>query len=43
MAQVRPAATEAGARGMLSIQIWVEGDNLGALNLYSYEANGADD
>ncbi len=36
-------ATEAGARGMLSIQIWVEGDDLGALNLYSYEANAFTD
>ena len=36
-------ASEAGARGMLSIQIWVEGDDLGALNLYSYEANAFTD
>ncbi|WP_104180782.1 GAF and ANTAR domain-containing protein [Arthrobacter sp. B0490] len=36
-------ATEAGARGMLSIQIWVKGDDLGALNLYSYEANAFTD
>ncbi|MBG6226617.1 GAF domain-containing protein [Arthrobacter sp. CAN_A2] len=36
-------AAEAGARGMLSIQIWVTGDDLGALNLYSYEANGFTD
>lgn len=36
-------ATEAGARGMLSIQIWVTGDDLGALNLYSYEANAFTD
>ncbi|WP_082046017.1 GAF and ANTAR domain-containing protein [Arthrobacter sp. L77] len=36
-------ATEAGARGMLSIQLWVEGDDLGALNLYSYEANAFTD
>jgi len=28
-------AAEAGAASMLSIQLWVEGDNLGALNLYS--------
>jgi hypothetical protein len=27
-------ATEAGAGSMLSFQLWVEGDNLGALNLY---------
>ncbi|MHA7287748.1 GAF and ANTAR domain-containing protein [Arthrobacter sp. MDT3-44] len=36
-------ASEAGARGMLSIQIWVTGDDLGALNLYSYEANAFTD
>ena len=36
-------ATEAGAKGMLSIQLWVEGDNLGALNLYSYEPNAFTD
>ncbi|MHA7284295.1 GAF and ANTAR domain-containing protein [Arthrobacter sp. TMS2-4] len=36
-------ATEAGARGMLSIQLWVEGDDLGALNLYSYEADAFTD
>ncbi|WP_394248758.1 GAF and ANTAR domain-containing protein [Arthrobacter pityocampae] len=36
-------AAEAGARGMLSIQLWVEGDNLGALNLYSYEAGAFTD
>ncbi|MHA7284448.1 GAF and ANTAR domain-containing protein [Arthrobacter pityocampae] len=36
-------AAEAGARGMLSIQLWVEGDDLGALNLYSYEANAFTD
>ncbi|MBG6226223.1 transcriptional regulator with GAF, ATPase, and Fis domain [Arthrobacter sp. CAN_A2] len=36
-------ATEAGARGMLSIQLWVKGDNLGALNLYSYRANAFTD
>jgi GAF domain-containing protein len=27
-------AAEAGAASMLSFQLWVEGDNLGALNLY---------
>lgn len=32
-------ATGAGARGMLSFQLFVAGDDLGALNLYSYEAN----
>ncbi len=36
-------ASEEGARGMLSIQIWVTGDDLGALNLYSYEANAFTD
>ncbi|MHA7240343.1 GAF and ANTAR domain-containing protein [Arthrobacter sp. TMS1-12-1] len=36
-------ATEAGARGMLSIQLWVEGDDLGALNLYSHEADAFTD
>lgn len=36
-------AYEAGARGMLSIQLYVEGDNLGALNLYSYKANAFTD
>ncbi|MBG6223901.1 transcriptional regulator with GAF, ATPase, and Fis domain [Arthrobacter sp. CAN_A2] len=36
-------ATEAGARGMLSIQLWVKGDDLGALNLYSYRANAFTD
>ncbi|MHA7210063.1 ANTAR domain-containing protein [Arthrobacter sp. MDT1-65] len=36
-------ATEAGARGMLSIQLWVKGDDLGSLNLYSYEANAFTD
>ncbi|MHA7283895.1 ANTAR domain-containing protein [Arthrobacter sp. TMS2-4] len=36
-------AAEAGARGMLSIQLWVEGDDLGALNLYSYEVDAFTD
>ncbi len=36
-------AAEAGARGMLSIQLWVKGDDLGALNLYSYEADAFSD
>ncbi|WP_258069877.1 GAF and ANTAR domain-containing protein [Arthrobacter sp. SX1312] len=36
-------AAEAGAKGMLSIQLWVEGDDLGALNLYSYEADAFTD
>jgi GAF domain-containing protein len=30
-------AAEAGAGSMLSFQLWVEGDNLGALNLYGRE------
>ena len=29
------AAAELGVRSMLSVQPFVEGDNLGALNLYS--------
>jgi hypothetical protein len=32
-------AAEAGAASMLSFQLWVEGDNLGALNLYGREAD----
>lgn len=36
-------AAEAGAHGMLSFQLFVSGDDLGALNLYSYEANAFDD
>lgn len=36
-------AAAAGARGMLCIQLWVQGDNLGALNLYSYEADAFTD
>jgi ANTAR domain-containing protein/GAF domain-containing protein len=32
-------AAEAGAASMLSFQLWVEGDNLGALNLYGREAH----
>jgi transcriptional regulator with GAF, ATPase, and Fis domain len=31
-------AAEAGAGSMLCFQLWVEGDNLGALNLYAREA-----
>ncbi|WP_104168371.1 GAF and ANTAR domain-containing protein [Arthrobacter sp. SX1312] len=38
-----PRAAEAGAKGMLSIQLWVQGDDLGALNLYSYEADAFTD
>lgn len=30
-------AAEAGAGSMLSFRLWVEGDNLGALNLYGHE------
>ena len=36
-------ATEAGASGMLSIQLYVEGDDIGALNLYSREAGAFTD
>lgn len=36
-------AFEAGARGVLSLQLYVEGDDLGALNLYSYKANAFTD
>jgi transcriptional regulator with GAF, ATPase, and Fis domain len=36
-------AAEAGAASMLSIQLWVEGDNLGALNLYSRRVDAFDD
>ncbi|WP_380163372.1 GAF and ANTAR domain-containing protein [Jannaschia sp. R86511] len=38
-----PRAAAAGARGMLSLQLFVTGDDLGALNLYSYKANAFDD
>lgn len=37
------AAAEAGAASMLSIQLWVDGDNLGALNLYSRQVDAFDD
>lgn len=37
------AALEAGAAGMLSLQLYVEGDNLGALNLFSRSADAFDD
>jgi transcriptional regulator with GAF, ATPase, and Fis domain len=37
------AALEAGAGGMLSFQLYVEGDNLGALNLFSRQAGAFDD
>lgn len=36
-------AAELGAMSMLSFQLYVERDNLGALNLYSYEPNAFDD
>ena len=36
-------AAALGARGMLSFQLYVEGDNLGALNLYSREVGGFDE
>jgi GAF domain-containing protein len=36
-------AAELGAASMLSFQLYVEGENLGALNLYSEEPNGFDD
>jgi hypothetical protein len=37
------AAHEAGAGAMLSLQLYVEGDNLGALNLYAREPGSFDD
>ncbi|WP_199539181.1 GAF and ANTAR domain-containing protein [Desertihabitans brevis] len=36
-------ALELGARGMLAFQLYVEGDNLGALNLYSRRPRAFDD
>lgn len=36
-------ASEAGAKSMLSFQLYVEGDNLGALNLYSRRSNAFND
>jgi len=36
-------AFELGAGSMLSFQLYVEGDNLGALNLYARQPNGFDD
>ena len=36
-------ALQAGAAGMLSFQLYVEGDNLGALNLYARQAGAFDD
>jgi len=37
--QFSARAAQAGAGSMLSFQLWVEGDNLGALNLYGREPN----
>lgn len=36
-------AAEAGAAGMLSVQLYVEGDDVGALNLYSRAAGAFTD
>lgn len=36
-------AARAGARSMLSLQLWVEGDNLGALNLVARTVDAFDD
>ena len=36
-------AFDAGAGSMLSFQLYVEGDNLGALNLFSYQPEAFDD
>lgn len=38
-----PRAFEAGAGSMLSFQLFVEGDNLGALNLYARDVNAFSD
>ena len=38
-----PLALAAGAAGMLSCQLYVEGDDLGALNLFSRTAGGLDE
>ena len=38
-----PRALELGAASMLSFQLYVEGDNLGALNLYSRRPNSFDE
>ena len=37
------AAAEAGALGMMAFQLYVEGDDLGALNLFSRRAHAFDD
>jgi hypothetical protein len=36
-------AAEAGAGSMLSFRLWVEGDDLGALNLYGRQPNAFDE
>ena len=41
--QFAAQAAQAGAASMLSVQLWVEGDNLGALNLYSGRVDAFDD
>ena len=41
--QFTARAAELGAAGMLSFQLYVEGDNLGALNLYARQAGTFDD
>lgn len=38
-----PRAAALGVRGMLSFQLYVEGDNLGALNLFSRDVDGFDE
>ena len=43
MAAVPARAAEIGAASMLGIQLWVEGDNLAALNLYSRRVDTFDD
>jgi transcriptional regulator with GAF, ATPase, and Fis domain len=37
-----PAAAEAGAKSMLWFQLWIEADNLGALNVYGAQAHAFD-
>jgi len=41
--QFAARAADAGAAAMLAFQLYVEGDNLGALNLYSRRSGGFDD
>jgi len=43
VAAVPARAAEIGAASMLGIQLWVEGDNLAALNLYSRRVDTLDD